>query len=673
MAEEKDDTTNKTAYTTPTKMAPSDNSNGNAMLASPTVTLPLDEAMDILNSTCGKFPNVEFDPSFGGLLYGLVPDEDYTFTFYNLPVNCNDSYNTVEVSRTIYNYSGSKAPRQGLNKHNPNPRHDLVSFLSVRGECSTALFDSTRTVRMVPLVPISTVLKTPRENLVPEDANITWAKDMMEDWWSILKMNFYKDETKACVAEKLGMTAEWQELIKDMENKEKYKDNWCEKRGKVYTSWKNYEFMKLCGDKMPFRLSNIEGKHFAIVISCMTTCLFIDENNGMIERGNRITYNHLIEKGIIKEGLPEREFIDDIEDMMNGEVTTEFNVEPSISTIYHLREVIPTKEQRHTVPFVMYSAVALSTSIADSKRGSNHSNATDMLASLALSLSNTLTVSRLDERPDFESRVWLPVSTNTTMQTIKDSISNLGTDDEMTVVPGPNFMTTETWKKITINTQGSECEEALTSLFSAKNIHPKCTNPNEVVHPPFLNTFDTLVTDPARMENPTHMLTTSKVNKVYFFVKAMAILYAEKKGLPLSMLEGNTELQELINVGVIYMLNMNFGAGDCKIPKGCIYWHATLLSSQVSYSVDNENHHLLLSAVFVATLFDSALDLDIIHKRKYAKYNSRNFDPNESRRNRMLRMIKKKLHELRVGMTNSGQQCPTPEILNYNFGEILNI
>ena len=58
MAEEKDDTTNKTAYTTPTKMAPSDNSNGNAMLASPTVTLPLDEAMDILNSTCGKFPNV---------------------------------------------------------------------------------------------------------------------------------------------------------------------------------------------------------------------------------------------------------------------------------------------------------------------------------------------------------------------------------------------------------------------------------------------------------------------------------------------------------------------------------------------------------------------------------------------------------------------------------------
>eukprot|EP00956_Cyclotella_meneghiniana_P032507 scaffold89772_cov46-Cyclotella_meneghiniana.AAC.1 len=73
---------------------------------------------------------------------------------------------------------------------------------------------------MVPLVPILTVLKTPRQNLVPEDANITWAKDMMEDWWPILKMNFYKDETKACVAEKLGMTAEWQQLIKDMENKE---------------------------------------------------------------------------------------------------------------------------------------------------------------------------------------------------------------------------------------------------------------------------------------------------------------------------------------------------------------------------------------------------------------------------------------------------------------------
>ena len=118
---------------------------------------------------------------------------------------------------------------------------------------------------------------------------------------------------------------------------------------------------------------------------------------------------------------------------------------------------------------------------------------------------------------------------------------------------------------------------------------------------------------------------------------------------------------------------MNFVAGDCKIPKGCIYWHATLLSSQVIYSVDNENHHLLLSAVFVATLFDSALDLDIIHKRKYAKYNSRNFNLDDNRKIKMLRMTKKKLHELRVGMTNSGQQCPTPEIQNYNFGEILNI
>ena len=57
------------------------------------------------------------DPSFGALLFGMDPDEEYTSTCYNLTINYNDSYNKVEVLRMIYNYSGSKTPPQGQNEH----------------------------------------------------------------------------------------------------------------------------------------------------------------------------------------------------------------------------------------------------------------------------------------------------------------------------------------------------------------------------------------------------------------------------------------------------------------------------------------------------------------------------------------------------------------------------
>eukprot|EP00956_Cyclotella_meneghiniana_P021322 scaffold38730_cov35-Cyclotella_meneghiniana.AAC.2 len=76
----------------------------------------------------------------------------------------------------------------------------------------------------------------------------------------------------------------------------------------------------------------------------MATCLFVDENNMKVERGNKMTYNHLVEKGIIKEGLPGREFIDDNEDVMNGDVCVEFSMEPSIFTIYYFHEAIPKTE-----------------------------------------------------------------------------------------------------------------------------------------------------------------------------------------------------------------------------------------------------------------------------------------------------------------------------------------
>ena len=62
--------------------------------------------------------NMNNDPSFGALLFGIDPDEQYNSTCYNLTVNYNDSNNNkVEVLRMFYNSSGSKTPLQSQNEH----------------------------------------------------------------------------------------------------------------------------------------------------------------------------------------------------------------------------------------------------------------------------------------------------------------------------------------------------------------------------------------------------------------------------------------------------------------------------------------------------------------------------------------------------------------------------
>ena len=94
------------------------------------------------------------DLSFSALLFAMDPDEEYTFTCYNLTVNYNDSYHKMEVLGTIYNYSDSKTSWQDQNEHLPGPRTDIVSFMSTRGEGSAGRFDSTRAVRMIPLLGI---------------------------------------------------------------------------------------------------------------------------------------------------------------------------------------------------------------------------------------------------------------------------------------------------------------------------------------------------------------------------------------------------------------------------------------------------------------------------------------------------------------------------------------
>ena len=84
------------------------------------------------------------------------------------------------------------------------------------------------------------------------------------------------------IATELGVAEEWGTILQSMEEHlDEFEDHLCEKTGKVYTSWKNFEFIKLCSGKMPFTINDIEGKHYALVVS---------------------TYHYHIQHGVIEEG-----------------------------------------------------------------------------------------------------------------------------------------------------------------------------------------------------------------------------------------------------------------------------------------------------------------------------------------------------------------------------------
>ena len=101
-------------------------------------------------------------------------------------------------------------------------------------------------------------------------------------------------------------------MLEHMDNNpgaEEFEEYVCEETGEVYTAWKNSQFLKLCSAKMPFAFNNIEGKHYAMVVSGLATYMFVDTTDGTISPSNIITYDYLIQHGIIEEGVQGRELI----------------------------------------------------------------------------------------------------------------------------------------------------------------------------------------------------------------------------------------------------------------------------------------------------------------------------------------------------------------------------
>ena len=626
--------------------------------------MSLGEAEETLQVTCGEL-NVDIDFSWGAMLSGMVPDGEYTSRMHKLPVNWNHTFEHRKVIQTIFNYSGSEAPRKGVNEHLAIPRGDLMALLTVTNDTPKERLDRERQLMMRHLVPTHDT-EAPIATLIHKNSKADWARQMMKTWRPLLLKKFYKDATKMECARLCGFEQEWKELLESMDNPENFKEDRSSQTGEVYTTRKNLEFLKLCKGRMPFVLHMIEGKHYSLVVSCMSLGLYVSDVSGTMEQTNRITYDYLVKNGIIKSGLEGRDFIDDLEDIFTGKKQTKFTQKASTFRVVFLKKPLASF---YPMKILMKACETVSKSISDSKRDSNTPKARDSLANFALEVADMLTKRKLREAPGYLARNWIPVSASITTKQLNEKIAEVGEDDEFAIVGAPNFSMEQIYEKWRMDTQNSKLENKFLYLLSAPNVNASLPGQKERAYPPFINTMDTLVTHPSHHDsNPTHLLNTSKANMAYFFMKIMALLFAESRNIPLSQLKGNAELAEMIDIGIVYLCNNVYSKNDMSISKAITRWHEMLMTKCANFSIDCDNHSILNCAVLLATLFDVSLDLPSQHKRTNAKKTMReNVDTGNDQTE--LEEIKQKLKELRVALATMAQQISNWKVLNYNCGK----
>ena len=101
---------------------------------------------------------------------------------------------------------------------------------------------------------------------------------------------------------------------------------------------------------------------------------------------------------------------------------------------------------------------------------------------------------------------------------------------------------------------------------------------------PLVNTFNNLVKCTSEEENPTHMLNTSKINTLFFFMKTLPLLYGKMKNISLSQLDNNQELTELINI--MYLCNVTFNKSDMSFHRGIPSYHVMFQNEKVNCFIE---------------------------------------------------------------------------------------
>lgn len=634
---------------------------------SPARTVPLNSAIQIINQYCNE-TEMDIHPSMGLLLYNS-PNRDFVTNWEVVPVNDNQSFNAKEVLETVFNYSNSKATRHGENKHQPNPRLDIESLMTTCNDNKSTTIDPKRQFRMEPLVPTSSVSRS-IATFIPSHAQTTWGDDLLNEWCEVLTTNIWLDENKLMVARKLGKEKEWQEVIDNLGD-ERFDLDRCPETGHVYKTRVNLEFARVCGKDFPIKLSNVEGKHFALVTFYLSTGLYVDPMDGKAELGNDITYELLRSMKIIDKGVDNRTFVRDLHDMMTTDNNVPFIKKLSKIKVHYLKQPIEDPDE---IALLVRSFVSVSKSIADAKRGSNHSNSFDICANIVSEVQRKLTVHSLFVRPNYTGRNWLPTKQMTPAQ-LKERTEKGDEDNEYSILGDyACFIMNGRFKKLLKDIKNPDNDNLMSEILSAENYNAVLANQAKRVGPPFINTWDTVVEDayPGHDIPGMSKMNTSKANIAWAFVKFLPLIYAEYYNKLDKDLEGDLTLGEMIEVGLTYHCNVSHSKGDMGIHQLETRFHSVLIGqNQKSLSISKPEHHMIVTAVLLAVLFDAALDSKYFTRRESHRANGRDQTwENDSLENE-LEALQQNLNNCRVCFTAISQQYSSSGERNFNCGIVL--
>lgn len=312
---------------------------------SPVSSLTLTSANSILKSAtnCIKLSaHMSWEP----LLSGLAPNARGHQVIRSAGVNWNKTLDLRKILEIGFNYSESQAVRSKVKAHEARVSNDLIAFmLPGAGEANDnsnlgipmedLVFDSNREKKFDSIRPVM-------------DGN-TWGDDRMRNWVDLLKKDFFDPNVKIEAAKEMGFLEDWKEMLPLFEPGQ---ESWLEHRnsdGRVYRSFQNLQFLILADGNFPFRLYNVEGKHRSIAMWSLALCTYPDSNTGTIHESNIITYDILEKYGIIKEGLKDRDYRDDVEDFLVNKADCMIRSGFNEILVYYVNETVPFSQSAKSV------------------------------------------------------------------------------------------------------------------------------------------------------------------------------------------------------------------------------------------------------------------------------------------------------------------------------------
>ena len=636
-------------------------------IGTPTFTMPHSAAAQVLDTNCTR-RKIEFHNSNWPIVcdfYATQDDKsDEVPQVYLLNCNHNVSFNSTVVSEIIFNYSKSEAPRLSDSKHMSNADSDMKSFLASTN-CSPA-HPIEDLITLVPLVqtlqddpsPISTR---------PLDMQGDWGTTFFKKWERVLKVNSFTDEGKMVWAKACGLEEEFKALLSNFADLKLHPDAYI--NGNVLlTSYKNRLFYSFLHQhhQPPFRLDNAEGKHRRLAYCCLAAGRFIDPITGSISSTTDLTYRHFAKNGIISKDKctwpNDTTFLVELDNVLNGTVRCHAMQKCSTVEVYYITSLpheVPTSD-------VMSALITLSKQISDGKLASNRPHPMDLCAQFVKTLAKKVDVSSLETTPnmaDFPFDNTLYMTTSAVEKLIK--ANGTAEPSESSLMKYFKQLDEQVVQEFVAHPSNPQYESAFLNYFT----YLAHNDSTKRMRPPFVNSFKSLVKDPsastygestiepdqkASKFPKINILTTSRINRIYFAIKVFNYIYASFKNVSLEEAE-TPEAKSLLNFILRYYVNAKTSSQTHLIHGAGPIWYKDVIPPKSLYFNFHEAH-IIGATILIASLIDSAFDHPDEHRATSSKPTSTD---------NTLRQFKNHLISLAAGFSTMN------DALNFSVKDIL--